>query len=54
MFHSIPGFEGFSGLHQFTLELVCHGMPGLVTLLAAYAAFRISRSLPLFGATRQA
>lgn len=52
MFSSIPGFENFSSLHQLTLEFVCHGVPGLVTLFAGYAAFRISRSMPLFGMAR--
>lgn len=45
MFQSIPGFEGFSSLHQLVLEVVCHGMPGLVTLVAALSAIRISRTL---------
>lgn len=49
MFSSIPGYENFTALHQFTLQFVCHGMPGMITLAGAYAAFRISQSLPMFG-----
>jgi hypothetical protein len=46
MFHGIPHFRGFSAAHQIVLEAVCHWIPGLLSLGAAWASYRFLRALP--------
>lgn len=46
MFHSVPDFERYSGLHQVLLQGVCHWLPGYATLVAAYATYRLIGMLP--------